>query len=148
MRNRRIATLTALTLAGAVVGTGAAVAATTTKLTASLSAKKEVGNAGPTGAKGTFVATISGTKLCYTLKFSGLSKPLAAHIHRGTATQNGSIVVDLKPKFSNGKAAACVPIKSSVASAIRKDPKGYYANVHTQKNPDGAIRGQLSGSGY
>jgi hypothetical protein len=146
MRNRRIATLTALTLVGAVAGTGAATAATTTKLTASLSAKKEVGNAGPTGAKGTFVATLTGTKLCYTLKFSGLTKPLAAHIHKGTATQNGSIVVDLKPKFANGKAASCVTAKSSVASAIRKNPKGYYANVHTQKNPDGAIRGQLSAS--
>jgi hypothetical protein len=86
------------------------------------------------------------TKLCYTLKYSGLTKPLAAHIHKGTATQNGSIVVDLKPKFANGKAATCVPIKSSVASAIRKSPSGYYANVHTQKNPDGAIRGQLSAS--
>jgi predicted enzyme involved in methoxymalonyl-ACP biosynthesis len=144
MGNRRIATLTALTLVGAVAGTGAAVAATTTNLTAALSASKEVGNAGPTGAKGTFVGTISGTKLCYTLKYSGLTKPLAAHIHKGTATQNGSIVVDLKPKFSNGKAAACVPIKSTLASAIAKNPKGYYANVHTQKNPDGAIRGQLS----
>jgi hypothetical protein len=144
MLNRSIATLGALTLIGAVAGTGAAAAATSTKLAATLSGKKEVGDKGPANAKGTFSATINGTKLCYTLKYSGLTKPLAAHIHKGKPTQNGSIVVDLKPKFANGKAAACVPIKSSVASAIRKSPSGYYANVHTQKFPGGAMRGQLS----
>ena len=144
MLDRRIATLGALTLVGAVAGTGAAMAATTTKLAASLSGTKEVGDKGPANAKGTFAATIKGAQLCYTLKYSGLTKPLAAHIHKGTATQNGSIVVDLKPKFSSGKVAACVPIKSSVASAIRKNPGGYYANVHTQSKPAGAMRGQLS----
>ncbi|HWH95687.1 MAG TPA: CHRD domain-containing protein [Baekduia sp.] len=144
MRNRSIATLGVLTLVAAVAGTGAAAAATTTKLSASLSGKKEVGDAGAANAKGTFSATIKGTRLCYTLTYSGLTKPLAAHIHKGKATQNGAIVVDLKPKFSNGKATACVPIKASVASAIRKTPSGYYANVHTQKYPAGAMRGQVS----
>jgi hypothetical protein len=144
MLNRRIATLGALTLVGAMAGAGAATAAST-RVAATLSGKKEVGDAGPAKAKGIFSATIDGTKLCYTLRYSGLTKPLAAHIHKGKATQNGSIVVDLKPKFSGGKAAACVPIKSAVASAIRKSPSGYYANVHTQKYPAGAMRGQLSG---
>jgi hypothetical protein len=144
MLNRSITALGTVILVGAVAGAGAATAATSTKLAASLSGKKEVGTKGPTNAKGTFAATISGSKLCYTLTYSGLTKPLAAHIHKGTAAQNGSIVVDLKPKFSNGKAAACVPITSSVASAIRKSPSGYYANVHTQKFPGGAMRGQLS----
>jgi hypothetical protein len=30
-----------------------------------------------------------------------------------------------------------------VVSAIRRNPSGYYANVHTAKNPAGAARGQL-----
>jgi hypothetical protein len=131
-------------LAGAVAGAGAATAATTTKISASLSGKKEVGAAGAPNAKGTFTGTIKGSTLCYVLTYSGLTKPLAAHIHKGPATQNGSIVVDLKPKFSNGKAAACVPIKSAIASAIRKSPSSYYTNVHTQKYAGGAMRGQLS----
>ncbi|MDX6687646.1 MAG: hypothetical protein QOF86_3774, partial [Baekduia sp.] len=42
------------------------------------------------------------------------------------------------------KAAACVPIKTAVASAIRKNPSKYYTNVHTQKYPNGIMRGQLS----
>ena len=33
--------------------------------------------------------------------------------------------------------------KASVVSAIRSNPSGYYANVHTPKNPGGAARGQL-----
>ena len=30
-----------------------------------------------------------------------------------------------------------------MVSAIRRNPSGYYANVHTPKNPGGAARGQL-----
>jgi hypothetical protein len=144
MSKRPITALGTLAIAGAVAAAGVAGAATTDKYTAALSGKKEVGDQGPANAKGTFTATVNGTRLCYTLNYSGVPKPLAAHIHKGTATQNGSIVVDLKPKFSNGKASACVPIKTTVASGIRKNPAGYYANVHNQKHPGGAMRGQLS----
>jgi hypothetical protein len=143
MFHRRIASLAALTLAAAVAGSGAAAAATTTTLTATLSGTNEIGGKGAPNGKGTFTATIKGSKLCYTLKYSGLTSPLASHIHKGTATKNGNILLDLKPKFSNGKAASCVTISSSLASAIRKNPSGYYVNVHTQKYPAGAIRGQL-----
>jgi hypothetical protein len=83
--------------------------------------------------------------LCYTLKFSGLKGPVAAHIHKGGSKVDGPIVVDLKPTFtSTGARAKCVTVKSSVASAIRKNPAGYYANVHTKEYAAGAIRGQLA----
>jgi hypothetical protein len=144
MSKRAVCRLCVGAIVAAVVAAGVAQAATPTKYAASLSGTKEVGGKGAPNAKGTFAATVNGTQLCYTLVYSGVSKPLAAHIHKGTATQNGAIVVDLNPKFSNGKAAACVPIKTAVASAISKNPAKYYANVHTQKYPDGVMRGQLS----
>ncbi|MDX6700596.1 MAG: hypothetical protein QOF26_822, partial [Baekduia sp.] len=144
MSKRAVSRLCVGAIVSAVVAAGVAEAATPTKYGASLSGAKEVGGKGDPNAKGTFAATVNGTQLCYTLIYSGVSKPLAAHIHKGTATQNGSIVVDLKPTFSNGKAAACVPIKTAVASAIRKNPSKYYTNVHTQKYPNGIMRGQLS----
>jgi len=59
---------------------------------------------------------------------------------------NGPIVIDLKPSFKGTSprvSKKCVTAKASVVSAIRKSPSGYYANVHTTKNPGGAARGQL-----
>jgi hypothetical protein len=132
-----------LVMTGAVAGGGVAGAATSGTLTATLSGKNEL-KQGAANGKGTFSATWQGSKLCYTLKYSGLTKPAAAHIHKGTAKQDGSIVVDLKPTFKSGKASNCVTVASKLASAIKKSPSGYYANVHTQAYPAGAIRGQLS----
>lgn len=136
--------LSAAVLASTLAGGAVARATSTTTLHATLSGKNEVGGKGAPKGSGTFSATIKSGKLCYSLKFSGLTQPVASHIHKGTSKQNGAIVLDLKPKFKNSKASGCVTIKAGLASAIKKNPKGYYANVHTQKLPAGAIRGQLS----
>ncbi|MDP9347276.1 MAG: CHRD domain-containing protein [Actinomycetota bacterium] len=141
--SKRFLVFAALALICLVAGTAVAGAASSAKLSATLSGKKELGKGAPAG-KGTFTAAFKSGKLCYALKFSGLSKPVAAHIHKGTAKQNGNIVVDLQPTFHNGAAARCVSIKASLATAIRKHASAYYVNVHTQKLPNGAIRGQLS----
>lgn len=141
MSRRLFALLAALVLCTAGIAYAASGAK---KLSATLSAKKEVGGKGPSGARGTFSATLKGTKLCYKLTTSGLSKPLAAHIHKGTSKQNGNIVVDLQPKFSGGKASRCVTVAAAVSKPILKKPAGYYVNVHTKKQPNGAIRGQVS----
>jgi hypothetical protein len=93
---------------------------------------------------------------CYRMAVKGLGAfPIAAHIHKGAAGVNGPIVVDLKATAkstwkgtSPRVAQKCVSAKAAVVSAIRRNPSGYYANVHTPKNPGGAARGQLkAGSG-
>lgn len=141
--SKRLLVLTALVLTGLVVGATVAGAASSARLRATLSGKNEVGKGAPDG-KGTFSGSFRSGKLCYALKFSGLTQPVASHIHKGTARQNGNVVVNLQPKFHGGVASGCVAVKSSLAGAIRKHPSGYYVNVHTQKLPAGAIRGQLS----
>src|SRR4051795_4664603 len=105
---------------------------------------------GPASAKGTFTVEFRNGQACYRMSVRGLgAKPVAAHIHKGPAGKNGNIVVDLKIGANTFKgtsprvAQKCVPAKASVVSAIRKNPAGYYANVHTSKNPGGAARGQL-----
>jgi hypothetical protein len=144
MPARLPAVLTTVALAGVVAGGAVAGAQGTPDLTASLSGKKEL-KTGDSNGKGTYAGTFrSGGRLCSTLKYSGLTKPVAAHIHKGTSKQDGPIVLDLKPKFSNGSSSSCVTARSALASAIRKNPSGYYVNIHTQEYPDGAIRGQLA----
>jgi hypothetical protein len=76
----------------------------------------------------------------------GIGRPNAAHIHRGGRGKNGPIVIDLKPSFRGTRtrvSSKCVPAKASIVAAIRRNPAGFYANVHTQRFPGGAARGQL-----
>ena len=113
-------------------------------LRASLNGNKEI-DGGDANGRGTFRADFNGARLCYTLRFSGLENPMAAHIHRGRSTQNGAIVVDLRPRFDQaGARRRCVAVPAALRRSIRRQPAGFYVNVHTQEFPDGAIRGQLS----
>jgi hypothetical protein len=103
-----------------------------------------------TGAKGTFTAklTVAGRKSTFVwkLKFSGLSgRAVASHVHYGVAGKAGQIALPL-----------CVPCVSSPSHGEYKGPYvatatfvkavlhgGAYVDVHTKKNPNGEIRGQV-----
>jgi hypothetical protein len=112
----------------------------TLKFEAYLSGKSELPAAAATG-KGTAKITITGTKVCW--KFTGvggIDKPLVSHIHKGTSTVSGPVVVPLGGKFA---ASGCIASTAAIVKGIEKNPKGYYVNIHTAKYPNGAIRGQL-----
>jgi hypothetical protein len=98
-------------------------------------------------------------EVCFKLTFSGLSAPVSnAHIHIGSATENGVVVVPFAqpdyppfPATTSGTVARCVFADRELIKAIRKNPEGYYVNVHTRSTPAtpadrpaGAIRGQLT----
>jgi hypothetical protein len=111
-----------------------------TKLTATQEIPKQVVK--NTAAHGSFQAALSGTKLKFTLTFSGLTGPATmAHIHLGAQGKSGPILVTL-----------CTPCTSPVSktvtanAAVQKDYAKHllYVNVHTAKNPNGEIRGQLN----
>jgi hypothetical protein len=94
-----------------------------------------------TAANGSFTGTLIGTKLKFKLTFAKLTGPAsAAHIHLGAMGKSGNVVVPL-----------CAPCKSpvtgtvTVSAALQKDFTKHllYVNVHTAKNPNGEIRGQL-----
>jgi hypothetical protein len=42
-----------------------------------------------------------------------------------------------------GAFAGCVTISDALASELRRNPKGFYWNVHTSQFPNGAIRDQV-----
>jgi uncharacterized cupredoxin-like copper-binding protein len=123
-----------------VVLTGSAAAV---RYSASLNAAQE--RPRPQGvrstASGAFTATLSGETLKWRLMFARLTGPAtAAHIHLGVRGKSGAVVVPLcGPCRSGTSGTAKVTAATTKAMAGGKT----YVNVHTKKNPNGEIRGQL-----
>jgi CHRD domain len=151
MSKRLMRTIFVLTVVSLTIGVAAMAGAQgrSNEFTATMKGSNESPK-GPSSAKGTFTVRFEHGQACYRMSVSGLgAKPVAAHIHKGAAGVNGPIRIDLKIGAKTFKgtsprvAQKCVAAKASVVSAIRKNPAGWYANVHTSKNPGGAARGQL-----
>ena len=74
-----------------------------------------------------------------------------AHIHLGTANVEGPILLDsgltaARFRFANGAGSISLPAVAcdpKLAAEILADPGGYYFMVHSARNPDGFVRGQL-----
>ena len=135
-------------LAGALVAGAlgalalAAQAAMSPVVSAKLVGKVEVPKGSPTGS-GIVVLHLNAKKgtVCWTFaKVKGIDKPLAAHVHKGSAGKAGPIVVPFGGAY---KAGGCTKATTALISAIEEHPNAYYVNVHTKKYPAGAIRGQL-----
>ena len=141
MRVRLIAFL--VLVVGVVPAVSLAAGSATTKLEATFSGKTEVPKAG--NGKGTADITITGAKVCWEFKVSGIDTPLAAHIHKGGAGKAGPVVVPLGAKYT---AKGCTTATAALAKAIAAQPAAYYVNVHTKKYPAGAVRGQLKKQTY
>ena len=129
---------------------------------ASLSGKDEVP---PTESNSTGTAKFqvdeNSSQVSYWVNVTGIKKINQAHIHNGTEGQNGDIVVTLtKNKSAKGDDG---PPNIGFSGNITKDDLqgplkdkeltdlvslmsdgNAYVNVHTDKYPDGAIRGQIS----
>ena len=146
MSKRLTRVIVALALLSLTIGVAVAGAQGGNEFTASMKGSLE-SPTGPSKAAGSFTVRFEHGQACYTMSVRALgAKPVAAHIHKGAKGVNGPIVIDLKPTFKGTSprvSKKCVSAKASVVSAIRKNPAGYYANVHTSKNPGGAARGQL-----
>jgi CHRD domain len=97
-----------------------------------------------TAAHGSFTATVSGKKLKWKLSYADLTGPaIAAHIHMGAKGKSGNVVVPLcgaKPACKSGLTGTAT-LTTQLKSWFKKHL--LYVNVHTAKNPNGEIRGQI-----
>ena len=120
-------------------------AATSTVWTAALTSGKEVPAQvvkNPT-ANGLFKGTLTGSTLHWKLTFAKLTGPAAmAHIHMGAAGKPGGVVVTLCAVPCKSGVTGTATIPTALQSAFKKHL--LYVNVHTAKNPNGEIRGQLA----
>jgi Cu/Zn superoxide dismutase len=114
--------------------------AQTVKFQGQMSGAQEV-PAKQSNGTGNATATLNGNTLEYTVEYNGLSGPAtAAHFHGpADAGANAGVVVP----FAN--AASPIHGTATLNDQQKADLMAgkWYANVHTQQNPGGEIRGQM-----
>jgi hypothetical protein len=150
MRTSRLSLSLVLAIVLVFLTVGSSLAADSDKragrfLTATLTGAAEVPGPGDPDGTGTASIVINPgqEEICFTLTVANIAPATAAHIHIGTTTQAGPVVVGLTPPTS-GSSSGCVTVSRELARAIIQDPSLYYINVHNAAFPSGAIRGQLS----
>lgn len=122
-----------------VLGGGAA----TSALAGTLKGEREVGNPGDPDGEG-FASVVFDDGMAHLyFNVSNTDEPSAAHIHRGTATENGSIAIDPAASFSGGVAVASVEVDDDLEREILASSDRFYFNVHNSEFAAGAVRGQL-----
>lgn len=152
----------ALAAASATVTTGGGKSTTQQAFTATMTGSEEVPpkNTKATGTA-TFVSSTDGSSVSYKIRVANIKGVTMAHIHSGAIGKNGPVVVTLFKSASptgtmNGLLSQGTvtstnlegPLKGkTISDLIRLMNDGTaYANVHTQQNPKGEIRGQISTS--
>lgn len=163
---RRIALLTTLIAASALVVTTAAPASAhdshasarpTTKKVATftpvLTGDQEVGIVGSARGKVTVTirlnprtGSVSFRDLTPTLLFEREDEfgPTNFHIHRGAAGVNGPVVLDLTSVADQGQTSGRIRADKTLVREIAAHPESFYVNYHTISHPKGAVRGQLA----
>ena len=106
-----------------------------------------------------FLADDNGTHISYWVNITGLNEITGAHIHNGSAGQNGDVVVSLSGPESAENQSATISLKGNITSDKLQGPLegnelselvglmsdgAVYVNVHTSEFQDGAIRGQIA----
>jgi hypothetical protein len=144
--HRRVALLSCLLLGLAGIVAGVALAArsvTPMEFNAKLNSRQETPSprGEPARAGGSFSAKLTGTTLTWKLTFSHLSGPaVAAHIHSGKKRKAGPVIVPLCGPCKSSSAGS-KKVSAAVVKALQSGDT--YVNVHTSKNPNGEIRGQI-----
>lgn len=141
MRLRRTVAALGVTLAW-VVSVALPAEAAEMRLFAELTGENEVPGPGDEDGRGVGIVDIhSKGRVCVNLAYDDIKRPFGFHIHRGTATEAGPVVVELSHLLPSGD--GCVDADPALLEEIRANPAGFYLNVHTEAFPGGAIRGQL-----
>jgi CHRD domain/Protein of unknown function (DUF3455) len=114
-------------------------------LVASLEGRNEVTAGAPAGQALELIG-IQGSTLSYSVTWRGIGTPTEADIHAAGRGLEGPVVVPLftTPRPAGGFASGTVTVTDpALLAALRSDPGGFYADLHTNEFPGGAVRAQL-----
>jgi hypothetical protein len=117
--------------------------------TTGLTGAAEVPGPGDPDASGTASLQLNPGQgeVCLDISWANIDgEVFAGHIHAGSATVAGPVVVTLFTGAFAGtdSVAGCVAADRQLLLDIIQNPQNYYVNVHSRPNfPGGAVRGQL-----
>jgi hypothetical protein len=124
----------------ALVITGASGAPALTTFVANLTSNQEIPRV-DTDSEGSATVTLNpDNSLTYTVTTTSLEEATAAHIHLGSATENGPVLFPLTGGPINW-AGTTPPLSEGQLTALREGR--LYINAHTLENPNGEIRGTI-----
>lgn len=93
------------------------------------------------------VLRIKGDQVAFALSWKKIAAPTAGHIHLGATGTNGAVKIPFfgtpLPGTLNAAVGSVRIADKALLDAIKADPTGFYANLHTADFPGGAVRGQL-----
>ena len=127
---------------------------------ASLSGNNEVPSTQSTATGlARFQTDENGTRVSYWLNITGLNAITGAHIHNGSAGQNGDVVVTLSgPETAKNTENLVISLKGNITNDKLQGPLAskelselvslmsdgtVYVNVHTDEFQNGEVRGQI-----
>lgn len=99
-----------------------------------------------TRGTGEISVTPGGTEVCYAVAVEDLAGVTGAHLHEGREGVAGPVAVALETPAS-GTAEGCVSTSASIVDGLANGSRSFYLQVHTTDRPDGALRGQVTGTG-
>lgn len=115
-------------------------------LAAGLRGANEVGTVGDGDGSSTVVLRIKDNEVAFAIRWNKIDVPKLGHIHLGARGVNGGVKLDL----ITGQLPATVRAVTGTVTAdpaligdLLANPEGFYANLHNDAFPSGAVRGQL-----
>ena len=95
-----------------------------------------------TGA-GTVTATLQGSRLAIEGTFSGLTGPAtSANVRRGAKAMPGPVVFELTvPAATSGRFSTTLDLSPADVDSLRSEQ--LYIQIHSERAPEGSIRGWL-----
>jgi hypothetical protein len=111
-----------------------------------MSGAQEAPGPGDADARGSvFIdVRVAAGRACVDERYAGIAPADLMHIHDGDVGVGGPIVVNLTSALNGGP--RCVTADQTILRQIRRDPAGFYCNIHNTPFPNGALRGQLETS--
>ena len=96
-----------------------------------------------TTGSGSLTAVLAGNRLTLRGRFDGMNSPATvAHVHRAPRGLRGPNVWDLSvTKAQGGIVEGSITLTAGQIADLERG--WYYVQIHTEKNPDGQLRGWL-----
>ncbi len=98
------------------------------------------------------VLRVDGDRIDVAVRWTGLHRPTAAHLHGGVFSENGPALVRLPtPRYPGERhlvTGSVIVHDPALLARLTSDPTSFYVDLDTTRHPFGALRGQLHAVGH